>query len=341
VRVEEKAILAALRARGVDHDRLDPREVPVRVGGAAPGEYGAVLVRCLSHSHAFYLTRWLEDMGVPAISGHATVATCGDKMLSSAALQRAGVPVPRTHLAFTPEAALDAIEDLGYPAVLKPLTGSWGRLLARVNDRDAAEAILEHKTTLGGYQHGTFYIQEHVDKPGRDIRTLVVGTDVVYAIYRRSEHWITNTARGGDAEVCPITDEIGTLSLAAAAAVGGGVVAVDLLETADGGLLVNEVNHTPEFHGAMEATGIDVAGKIVSHVLQVAARQGSYNGRGKPLSDLLRKRPRPVHDRGPGRQSWVGPDAERAAGRKPPLASLLDDSARQGAASSNLARGGR
>ncbi|HSJ57492.1 MAG TPA: lysine biosynthesis protein LysX, partial [Anaerolineae bacterium] len=229
-----------------------------------------------SHSHAFYLTRWLEDLGVPAVSGHATVATCGDKMLTSSALWRAGVPIPRTLVAFTPESALAAIEEVGYPAVLKPLTGSWGRLLARLNDRDAAEAIVEHKATLGGYQHGVFYIQEHVDKPGRDIRTLVAGDEVVYAIYRRSEHWITNTARGGDAEVCPITAgtgaEIAALSLAAARAVGGGVVAVDLLETADGRLLVNEVNHTPEFHGAMEATGLDIAGKIVDYVLQVAAR---------------------------------------------------------------------
>jgi len=283
VRVEEKAILAALRARGVDHDRIDPREVVVRLGERGRGEYGAVLVRCLSQSHAFYLTRWFEDLGVPAVSGHATVAACGDKMLTTAALQRAGVPVPRTLIAFTPEAALSAIEEAGYPAVLKPLTGSWGRLLARVNDRDAAEAIVEHKATLGGYQHGTFYIQEHVDKPGRDIRTLVAGDEVVYAIYRRSEHWITNTARGGDAEPCPISDEIGALSLAAAEAVGGGVVAVDLLETAGGQLLVNEVNHTPEFHGAMEATGIDVAGKIVDYVIQMSSQNAGGAPRGGPV----------------------------------------------------------
>jgi [lysine-biosynthesis-protein LysW]--L-2-aminoadipate ligase len=276
VRVEEKAIFAAFEARGIDFDRLDPRQVIVDLQGPGAGEYDAVLVRCLSHSHAFYLTRWLEDRGVAAISTHQVVATCGDKMLTSAALQAAGVPIPRTVLALSPEAALEAIEQMGYPVVLKPLAGSWGRLLARINDRDAAEAILEHKTTLGGYVHSVFYIQEYVDKPGRDIRTMVVGDEVVYAIYRRAEHWITNTARGGATELCPQTPEVVGLSLAAARAVGAGagqpgIVAVDLLETADGRLLVNEVNHTPEFHGAAQATDADIAGKMVDYVLKVAA----------------------------------------------------------------------
>jgi len=191
-------------------------------------------------------------------------------MLTSAALQRAGLPLPRTLLAFTPEAALDAIEQMGYPVVLKPLVGSWGRLLARVNDRDAAESILEHKTTLGGFAHGVFYIQDHVDKPGRDIRTMVIGDQVVYGIFRRSEHWITNTARGGEALPCELSPELVRLSLAAARAVGGEIVTVDLLETTGGQLLVNEVNHTPEFHGAAEATDVDIAGLMIEYVLQIA-----------------------------------------------------------------------
>ena len=162
-----------------------------------------------------------------------------------------------------------AIEEMGYPVVMKPAVGSWGRLLAKINDRQAAEALVEYKQALDRPQHSPFYIQDYVDKPGRDIRTLVVGDEIVYAIYRSSPHWITNTARGGDAIPCAITPEIADLSLAAAQAVGGGIVAVDLLETADGRLLVNEVNHTPEFHGAMQATEADIAGKIVDYVLKV------------------------------------------------------------------------
>ncbi len=274
VRVEEKMLFAALREQGADFDRIDPRGLAISGDGQDWEAYGVVLVRCLSHSRAFYLTRWLDDLGVPAVSPHQTVATCGDKILTSAALQVAGIPTPKAVVAFTPETALEAIEEMGYPVVLKPPVGSWGRLLAKVNDRDAAEAILEHKATLGGYAHGVFYIQEYVDKPGRDIRTMVVGEQVVYAVYRRSEHWITNTARGGEAQPCPMTSEIVELSLAAAEAVGGGIVAVDLLGTADGRLLVNEVNHTPEFHGAAQATETDIAGQIVAYLLKIAGKAG-------------------------------------------------------------------
>ncbi|MFN2283069.1 MAG: lysine biosynthesis protein LysX, partial [Anaerolineae bacterium] len=244
-RVEEKLLTAALDARGVAWDRVDPRRVSFEIGGAGPGDYAAALIRCLSHTEAYYVTRWLEGIGIPCISPHKTILTCGDKYLTSAALVEAGIPSPRTLMALSPDAALDAIETLGYPVVLKPLFGSWGRLLARVNDRDAAEALLEHKATLGGYQHNVVYIQEYIDKPGRDIRTMVVGDEVIYAIYRQSEHWITNTARGGAPVVCPMTEEIEHWSREATKAVGGGVVSVDLFETLDGRILVNEVNHAP------------------------------------------------------------------------------------------------
>jgi [lysine-biosynthesis-protein LysW]--L-2-aminoadipate ligase len=273
VRVEEKLLFAALLQQQVDYDRIDPRELIITLGGSGADGYDAVLVRCLSHSQAYYCTRWLEDRQVPAVSPHRVIAACGDKMLTSSALQAAGLPIPRTMIAFTPDTALRAIEAMGYPVVLKPLTGSWGRLLARANDRDAAEAILEHKATLGGYVHNVFYLQEYVDKPGRDIRTLVVGDEVIYAVYRQADHWVTNTARGARALPCPLHPRVVELSLAAAQAVGGSIVAVDLLETVGGQLLVNEVNHTPEFHGAMQATDADIAGKMIAYVLQVA-REG-------------------------------------------------------------------
>jgi [lysine-biosynthesis-protein LysW]--L-2-aminoadipate ligase len=194
-------------------------------------------------------------------------------MLTTTALREAGLPIPHTVVALSQEAALKSIEELGYPVVLKPLVGSWGRLLARINDRDAAEAILEHKATLGGYQHSVYYIQQHVEKPGRDIRTMVVGEEVVYAIYRRSEHWITNTARSGTAEACELTPDLVSLSVEAAHAVGGGIVTVALLEGASGEILVNEVNHTPEFHGASEATDVDIAGKMIDYILRKAGER--------------------------------------------------------------------
>jgi [lysine-biosynthesis-protein LysW]--L-2-aminoadipate ligase len=224
----------------------------------------------LSDSRAFYLTRWLEHVGIPTINPYCAIATCGDKLLTSIALEKAGLPVPRTLFGFEPARMANAIEEIGYPVVLKPLRGSWGRLLARIGDRFAAEAVLEHKKTLGGVPHSVFYAQEYVDKPGRDIRSLVVGDELVYAIWRTSDHWITNTATGGKTSVCPVTDEIRELSLGAARAVGGEVVAVDLFERADGEILVNEVNHTPEFHGAVEVVDVDIPGRIADYVIEKA-----------------------------------------------------------------------
>jgi [lysine-biosynthesis-protein LysW]--L-2-aminoadipate ligase len=272
VRVEEKTLVAALEARSATVERIDPRDLHVDLAGKTLGAYDAALVRCLSHTRAYYVTRWLQSVGVPAISPHETVRVCGDKLLTTAALQEAAVPNPRTKLAFTPEAALEAIEEMGYPVVLKPLTGSWGRLLARVNDRDAAEAILEHKKTLGGYQHSVIYIQEYIEKPQRDIRSFVVGDETICAIYRTSDHWITNTARGGEVSNCPVTPEIDALSRAAAQAVSGGFIAIDLLETPDGRLLVSEANHTPEFRNCIDPTGVDIPGKVADAVLKAAQR---------------------------------------------------------------------
>jgi [lysine-biosynthesis-protein LysW]--L-2-aminoadipate ligase len=270
IRLEEKLIFAALRKRGVEHDRVDPRALLVQAGGNGMGQYDAVLVRCISHSQAYYVTRWLESLGIPAVSSHQVVANCGDKMLTTSLLQEAGLPTPRTVIAFSPETALEAVEEMGYPVVLKPLFGSWGRLLARINDRDAAEALIEHKATLGGYLHGIFYIQEYVGKPGRDIRVVVVGDEVVYCIYRQSDHWITNTARGGEGLPCTVTDEIYRLSQSASRAMGGGIVAVDLLETPDDRLLVCEVNHTPEFHSSVHVSAEDIPGKMVDYTLRLA-----------------------------------------------------------------------
>jgi [lysine-biosynthesis-protein LysW]--L-2-aminoadipate ligase len=288
VRVEEKLLFGALKERGVAFERIDSRRVAFDLGNgggagsgsteSGPAESGlerlhgcdAVLLRCLSHSRAYYLSRWLEGAGIPSVSPYRAVATCGDKMLTSVALREAGVPIPETRIAFTQEAALEAIGEMGYPVVLKPVFGSWGRLLARINDRHAAEAVLEHKKTLGGYIHGVFYIQEYIEKPGRDIRSFVVGGETIAAIYRNSRHWITNTARGGDATNCPITAEIDRLSRAAARAVGGGALAIDLLEDPDGRMLVSEVNHTPEFRNSIDTTGVDIPGKIIEHIVEVA-----------------------------------------------------------------------
>jgi len=271
IRLEEKLIFRALEERGVEYDRLDERRLALQLqANGLVEKYDLIWCRSISHSRALYALSILNGWGIKTVNSYQVVQTCGDKVLTTTALIQHGVPTPRTVVALSVEAALQAIEEMGYPVVLKPAMGSWGRLLSKVNDRETAEAVLKHKATLGGPMHSVFYIQEYVDKPSRDIRTLVIGEEVVYAMYRRSAHWITNTARGGEALLCPLSPEIRDLSLAAAQAVGGGILAVDLMETDDGRLVVGEVNHTPEFHGAMQAVDVDIAGKMVDYMLQQA-----------------------------------------------------------------------
>ncbi|RPI84252.1 MAG: lysine biosynthesis protein LysX [Chloroflexi bacterium] len=271
VRVEEKWIFGTLEKRGINYDLLNDRTIHFDLNNPAPWlQYDAVLERSISFNSGLYALRVLNSWGVPTVNRAAVAEICGDKLTTTALLNMNGIPQPRTAIAFTPEAALEAIESFGYPVVLKPVVGSWGRLLAKINDRDAAEAILEHKATLGSVQHSMFYIQEFIDKPGRDVRVIIVGDRVLTAMYRKSEHWITNTARGGAGEPCPITLDIEDISLRAAQAVGGGVLAVDLIEHPQRGLLVNEINHTMEFHTAQPISGIDIAGEIVAYTIEVA-----------------------------------------------------------------------
>jgi [lysine-biosynthesis-protein LysW]--L-2-aminoadipate ligase len=276
VRAEEKLLITAFQARGIEPDVILDRDLNFDVtAGAeqlAPSgvpwrEYDLVLERCVSTSRGLYTLALLNAWGVPTINTYRTSAVCADKLQTTLALAQANVPQPSARVAFDPDSAMTAIDAVGYPAVLKPVTGSWGRLLARVNDRDSAEAIIEHRQTLGDYNHHVYYVQEYVEKPGRDIRAFVLGERTICAIYRQSAHWITNTARGGQASNCPVTPELDALCQRAAAAVGGGVLAVDVLEDADGQLLVNEVNHTMEFRNSSAPTGVDITAEFIDYAL--------------------------------------------------------------------------
>ena len=267
VRTEEKLIFEAFRGLGVKFDRIDDRGLILDLDNRNH-PWDIVLERAVNHSRALHTLKILNDRGITTVNSWNVANTCGDKVLTSNALVTHNVPTPRTLIAYTPESALEAIEQLGYPAVLKPAVGSWGRLIARVNDRYAAEALLEHKQTLGSYHHSIFYIQEYVPKGNRDIRAFVVGDETICAIYRHSDHWITNTARGGHATNCPVTDELHSICLAASLAVGGGVLAVDVFESGQG-LLVNEVNYTMEFRNSISVTGVPIHERIAAYTLGV------------------------------------------------------------------------
>jgi [lysine-biosynthesis-protein LysW]--L-2-aminoadipate ligase len=269
VRVEEKLLIEALQRRGVEFDIIDDGELLFDL--AQPGErwraYDAVFCRSVSQSRGLAVLHVLEHWGIPVYNSAATTATCNDKLLTTLALLRAGIPVPRTMLAFDEPRAIEGIEAMGYPAVIKPISGSWGRLLSRINDRDAAEAVIEHRETLGSYQHHIHYIQEYVAKPKRDIRAFVVGDRTICAIYRASEHWVTNTARGAVTSNCPVTPDLDSLCIRAAQAVGGGILAVDVLEDEEQGLLVNEINATMEFRNSIAPTGVDIPQEMLEYIL--------------------------------------------------------------------------
>lgn len=268
IRAEEKLLFEEFNKRDLEYTRIDDRDQVFDLN-SHNYSFDVVLERCIQHSRAICMLKIFNDAGIPTVNTYQTATTCGDKFLTTQALIHANVPTPRCLLAFTPETAMSAIEQLGYPVVMKPAIGSWGRMVSKINDQEAAEAIIEHRSVLGSYQHSIFYIQEYIEKPGRDIRSFVIGDECIAAIYRTSEHWITNTARGGYAVNCPLTPEMAELSMKAAKAVGGGVVAVDLLETMDGQLLVNEVNYTMEFRNSIDTTGINIPARVVDYVLAV------------------------------------------------------------------------
>jgi [lysine-biosynthesis-protein LysW]--L-2-aminoadipate ligase len=271
LRVEEKLLIDEFRTRsGVELEKIDDRE---RFFDLHKNNFGfdVVIERCINHSRAVHALKIFGDFGIPTVNTFEVAEVCGSKFLTTQALIKTRVPTPKCYMAFTPESALAAMDELGYPCVIKPNTGSLVRLISKINDRDAAEAILEHKQILGSYHHSIFYIQEYVEKHGRDIRSFVVGDRCIAAVYRYSPHWITNTARGGKTENCPITDEVHDLSVRAAKAVGGGVVAIDLFETPSG-LSVNEVNYTMEFRNSITVTGVNIPAKVVDYVLEVGRR---------------------------------------------------------------------
>lgn len=266
IRGDEKLILEAARSRGIQVQLLDIRTAIFNPDHPLEN-IDVALERSVSTVKGDYAIRYLESLGIPVVNSSAVAAVCEDKFITSLVLRKHGVATPDFAMVFTLEQALQAIEQLGgFPVVLKPALGSWGRMLAKVNDRDALEALLEHKDTLGSPQQKAYYLQAFVRKPGRDIRAFVVGGKTICAIYRDSAHWITNTARGGIASNCPVTRELSAICRAASRAVGGGILAMDVFET-EKGLSINEINHTMEFKNSETPTGVSISGAIVDYCI--------------------------------------------------------------------------
>jgi [lysine-biosynthesis-protein LysW]---L-2-aminoadipate ligase len=305
LRNDERMLIEAAQRKSVDLVPVFDDETVLDIH-RRPWDADVVLERSISYYRGLYILKFLAAHGVPAVNRYEVALRCGDKAETSLLLARAGVPTPPTRVAFTREAALRACAEIGYPVVLKPTMGSWARLLAKVDDELQADMVLEHKEALANPLQQVYYIQRYVPKPPaltqvaggpgdssagagagmgdraaadvaptyRDIRAFVVGERVIAAIHRNSPHWITNTAKGGRATNCPVTADLEELCLKAAAAVGGGVLALDLMEdaTEPGGLTVHEINHTMEFKNSVAPTGIDIPGAILDFCVQEARR---------------------------------------------------------------------
>jgi [lysine-biosynthesis-protein LysW]--L-2-aminoadipate ligase len=273
VGADEKRLFDAFDRRGAPFDHVDTRGQWFLAGQRDPA-WDLVLNREIGQVRAAYAARCLTAAGITVVNSADATEVCGDKWRTTMALQAAGLPTPRTALGLTPKAALAALDSIGYPALIKPLVGSWGRLVVQLPDRAGAEGVLDYVAALPGPQSHLGYVQELIDKPGRDIRAIVVGGDLLGAVYRTGELWRTNVALGAKTQPCEATPEITKLSIDAAAAVGADIAGVDLIEDHDGRLLVLEVNHRVEFTGFQSALAdrVDVADRIVEHLLERAQR---------------------------------------------------------------------
>jgi len=267
IRAEEKLLIEAAQARNIELKLIDIRK-EIFNPDTYQINFDLALDRSVSTTKGMHAVRFFENLGVPTVNKYAVSSLCVDKFATSLVLQRNRIPVLKFALVFDKDRALEAIEQLGgFPVVLKPTHGSWGRLISKVNDQNALEAVLEHKQVLGSPQHKAFYIQEYTEKPERDIRASVIDGKTICAIYRNSSHWITNTALGAKATNCSVTKELTELCRRASEAIGGGVLAIDIFETEEG-LKVNEINHTMEFKNSEKPTGVSISGAIIDYCIK-------------------------------------------------------------------------
>ncbi len=268
IRWEEKSIIQAAKEKNINLQLMDAKEFIFDLD--EPNSFPhVVLQRCVSYFRNLHSTAILESFGSKVVNSFYVNWITGNKLFTTLLLKKNKIKTPKTMLSFEMDSALKALDKLGYPSVIKPIIGSWGRLVALIKDRDSAKALLEDRMHMFPlYQ--VFYLQELVKRPPRDIRCFVIGDRVVAAIYRISgSDWRTNTALGGKAVNCPITKELEEIASEIVKLLGEGFYGIDCMESKEG-LLVHEVNNTTEFRNTVPATGINIPGLVVDYLKKLA-----------------------------------------------------------------------
>ena len=270
LRTEEKLLQKNAEELGYETSRIDAKITSFDTDSKPDDhEFGdVVLERCVSYYRGLHFTACLEFMDIPVINKFDVANTCGNKMITSMLLKKNNIPTPKTYFSFSAETALDNFEKVGYPLVIKPIIGSWGRSVMPVKDKDTAEAVIENRQVTDGPQDRIYYLQEMIDRPPRDIRVITVGDQAVAAMYRKSSGGFkTNIALGADPELCEITKEIEDLCEKTSKAVGGGILGIDLMEDKEKGLVVHEVNNTVEFKGLVKVSKKNIPKEMIDYAI--------------------------------------------------------------------------
>jgi len=271
IRIDEKLLIDAFSRQGTDHEIVDLRNAIFPIGsGKSCVDF--VVNRSIGQTEGLSAVEYYESLGAPTVNPSSVISCCGNKATMSLAFAKAGLNTPRTVVCYSALSALEAADTLGYPVVLKPVVGSWGRMVVRLDSREAAASVFAYKDSLPSLHHKIYYLQEYIEKPGRDIRIIVIGGKVAAGYYRYSDNWVTNVHLGATGRPAEMSEEMVKLAVGAAEAVGGGALSIDLMEDHSGRLLVNEVNHTMEFAEATKTTGVDVAGLYAAYCVERAER---------------------------------------------------------------------
>ena len=271
LRTEEKLLQKNAEELGYETSMIDAKITSFDTDSKPENfKFGdVVLERCVSYYRGLHFTACLEFMDIPVINKFDVANTCGNKMITSMLLKKNNIPTPKTYFSFSAEAALENFENVGYPLVIKPIIGSWGRNVMLIKDKDTAEAVIENRQVTDGPQDRIYYLQEMIDRPPRDIRVITVGDQAVSAMYRKSSGGFkTNIALGADPELCEITKEIEDLCEKTSKAVGGGILGIDLMEDKKRGLVVHEVNNTVEFKGLVKVSKRNIPKEMIDYAVR-------------------------------------------------------------------------